>query len=77
MLIRTKREELIAARVKAGFSQRALARRAGIANGHLSQIERGLRNPSPKVARKIIVALGAEFNDLFELVPLQSDKQTA
>lgn len=68
MRIRAKCEEIVRARIRAGMSQRELAARAGLGNGYISQIERGLVNPGPKAARKITEALGADFDSLFEVV---------
>lgn len=68
MYIRAKCDAIVKARVVAGMSQRDLATKAGLGNGYVSQIERGLVNPGPKAARKISDALGIAFDDLFELV---------
>lgn len=74
-IIRTKRRQLVETRVKAGYSQRGLARAAGLTSGYMSQIERGLRHPGPAAAKKICMALNVEFDDLFELD--ESEDQTA
>ncbi len=66
MIIRIKNEkEFAKSRIVAGYSQRKLGRETGISGAYLSQIERGERNPSPTVAKKIADALGKEFDDLF------------
>ena len=44
-------------RVKRGYLQQELAWIAGISNGHLSRIERGVKPLSDKMARKIGKAL--------------------
>ncbi len=44
-------------RSKAGVSLRQLAEQAGVSNPYLSQIERGLREPSAKVLQQIASAL--------------------
>ena len=41
------------ARLEAGFSQSDLAKHTGISRGHLNQIERGRKNPSPNLLRRI------------------------
>jgi len=48
-----------------GFSQRSLAREAGIAESYINQIINGCRNPSGKVAHKICEALETDFYDIF------------
>ena len=65
MIIRVRREELIKNRIMSGYSQRSLSQKIGISGGYLSQIENGDRNPSPKIAKKISEALGAEYSDIF------------
>ena len=68
MIIRPKCEAIVKARIVKGLSQRGLARESGLGNSYISQIERGLRNPGPKAARKIADALERPFDELFELV---------
>src|SRR5690606_24532221 len=48
------------------FTVQELARRAGIAAGSLSQIERGRGNPSFRSPQKIADALGLRIGDLVE-----------
>jgi len=48
------------------FTVQELARRAGIAAGSLSQIERGKGNPSFRTLQKIADALGLRIGDLVE-----------
>lgn len=67
MTIYVKRQAFIAARITAGFSQRALAKAANLSSGYLSQIERGERSPSPQVARRLCDLLGVQFHDIFTL----------
>ena len=43
-----------------GFSQRELARRAGLTNGTLSQIEQGNTSPSLQTIEKLAVAFGLD-----------------
>ncbi len=45
------------ARVAAGLSQEELAHRADVERAHLSQIERGLANPSLKLLSRLAQAL--------------------
>ena len=51
------------------FTVQELARRAGIAAGSLSQIERGKGNPSFRTLQKIADALGLRIGDLVEAAP--------
>ena len=54
-------------RVDRGLSATALARAVGISNGHLSDIERGRRNPSPGLLRRL--------EDVLELSPGELQNQ--
>ena len=50
------------------MSQSALARKAGLTTGYISQVMSGKRTPSPDVRRRIQEALGVDdFDELFEL----------
>lgn len=48
---------LAALRVLAGLSQAELARRSGVSQGHISELERGDKNASPKTIKKLAEAL--------------------
>ena len=50
-------KKLKEARLKKGYTQQALVKKAGIGNMYLSEIERGLKMPSLSSFVKIIVAL--------------------
>jgi transcriptional regulator with XRE-family HTH domain len=52
-------------RRKAHLSLRKLAERAGVSNPYLSQIERGLRQPSAKILKGIATALQVSAETLF------------
>jgi transcriptional regulator with XRE-family HTH domain len=52
-------------RRKAQLSLRKLAERAGVSNPYLSQIERGLRQPSAKILKGIATALQVSAETLF------------
>jgi transcriptional regulator with XRE-family HTH domain len=52
-------------RRKAQLSLRKLAERSGVSNPYLSQIERGLRQPSAKILKGIAVALEVSAETLF------------
>jgi len=51
-----------------GWTRRHLAKVAEIGQVTAQQVCAGKRNPSAPVAKKIVDALGVEFNDVFELV---------
>lgn len=48
----------------AGFSQAELSRRAGISQGHISQIEAGHKQPRPRTVRRLADALGVPLGSL-------------
>jgi len=52
-------------RLERGLSQEEVAHRATVHVTYLSGIERGKRNPSLKNLRKIAMALGVGFGELF------------
>lgn len=52
-------------RRKAQMSLRKLAERAGVSNPYLSQIERGMRQPSAKILKGIAHALSVSADTLF------------
>lgn len=55
----------------AGFSQAELARRTGISQGHISQIESGQKHPRPRTVRLLADHLGVPLGSL--LAPARSD----
>lgn len=55
------------ARIKAGLNILQLANLTGIDNGHLGRIERGQRNPTPDIARRLDSAFDTtDFTELYE-----------
>jgi transcriptional regulator with XRE-family HTH domain len=48
---------LTALRILAGMSQAELSRRSGVSQGHISDLESGARNASPKTIKKLAEAL--------------------
>ena len=54
-----------ALRLSSGLSQEALALETDLDRTYISQIERGVSNPSVLVLLKISVILGVEVSDLF------------
>jgi len=58
-------DRLRAARIAARIKQEDLARGAGISASFLSQLERGLKAPGLKVARRLAAVLGVSIERLF------------
>lgn len=56
-------------RLRSGLSLTALAAASGVSMALLSQVERGLADPSLATLRKIAVALDVALFDLFETAP--------
>ncbi len=53
-------------RQAAGLTQEALAFRANLDRTYLSDIERGIRNPSLLMMQDLAIALGTDIIDLLE-----------
>ena len=51
-----------------GLTKRAFAQKAGIGLVTAVQVCNGQRKPSAPVAKKIIDALGAQFDDIFQII---------
>ncbi|CAH1687453.1 XRE family transcriptional regulator [Hyphomicrobiales bacterium] len=60
-------------RVSLGISLKQLSDSAGVSIGTLSQIERGIANPSFKTMQKIQSALGVTQQTLFPTVPARAE----
>jgi len=56
-------------RAQTGVSMRALAARAGVSAGYISQIENGQANPSLAVIRSIAESFGVTWLELFQPTP--------
>ena len=59
------------------ISMRRFATLAGISNPYLSQIERGLREPSEQVLRSIASALETTVEDLYDAAGIERDDEGA
>lgn len=66
-----KFEEML---IRKGFSKKAFAKAAEIGQVTLLQICNGVRNPSPRIAKRICDTLQVEFDDIFEIVKLLGNK---
>lgn len=65
--IKVKGNSLTMLRVKKGLSMNEFAREINSNVGVISRIENSTTNPRPKTAKKICVALDAEFDEIFEI----------
>lgn len=56
-------------RMEALYSQKAFAQVIGISQNHYSNIENGVRRPSPEVAKRIadVLGFGSEWYRLLEI----------
>lgn len=63
-------EVIAEARVKAGLSQRQLADLAKVNSSELSKVEKGTRNPSPRMIRRITNYIDLDYNDLMYMIGL-------
>lgn len=52
-------------RKKKGLSQENLALDSGINKNYLSDLERGMRNPTVNILEKLAVTLGVSLSELF------------
>ncbi len=52
-------------RLRGETSLRAIQRLTGISNAYLSQVEKGIRQPGPKLLRRLAVLYGVGVQDLF------------
>ena len=61
-----RRTWLTQRRLEKGFTQIELAKKVGVSNQTISDIERGVRNPSPKLAMKISKVLGFDMSYFYK-----------
>ena len=64
-------------RTQRGFSHFSLARRSGVQQGHISQLERGQRNPSPITRQKLALTLGCNLDELAAVVAERAGSNAA
>ena len=60
------------ARVKQNITQKELSERTGITQADISRIERGTRNPSLAMMKRIAAGLGMQLK--LEFIPLPTNK---
>jgi putative transcriptional regulator len=65
MRITAKTESFARARILCGFSQRELARRAGISHAYISLVERAMKSVGPGTATRISKLLEKDLEELF------------
>ena len=53
-------------RLRGDTSFRAVQRQTGISNAYLSQIEKGMRQPGPKVLQRLASFYGVNIQELFK-----------
>lgn len=65
-------QAMIDARVSQHITQKELSERTGITQADISRIERGTRNPSLAMMKKIAAGLGMQLK--LEFIPLSTNK---
>ena len=63
-----RRDETIGAmlkRLRGNTSLRAIQRISGVSNAYLSQVEKGLRKPGPRLLRRLSALYGVNVQELF------------
>jgi transcriptional regulator with XRE-family HTH domain len=58
------RQKLLMKRLRAGWSQAELARRAGLDPSYIRLLERGKRGPSPQTLGTLAEVFGCDITDL-------------
>ncbi|MBD7966250.1 helix-turn-helix domain-containing protein [Fictibacillus norfolkensis] len=53
--------------LRKGYSKRALANKGNMGQATIHQISKGVRKPSPPVAKRILEALEVEFDEIFTI----------
>ncbi len=65
--VRLKAAALEAALARRNLTKTAFAQLAGLHRTHLSDLLAGRTNPGPRTRRRLLEALNAEFDDLFDV----------
>ncbi len=73
MKIQVRAVGLKAMREKRGLTQRKLAHDLGISQNYIPAIEAGARYAGPKLQQQMVKYFGCEFEDLFEVVLVDSE----
>lgn len=64
-------------RLKAGLSQNALGKKAGVSQSHISEIESGDKKIGLAIAQKLAQALGCSLTDLLREDEEQNESEDA
>ena len=70
MLVNLKYREFKKILARKNMSQNRFAIKVGVSSGYMSQLMSGIRNPSPSLRERILVALkmvDSQFDEIFEL----------
>lgn len=67
--------EFIMVRLRKGYTLNRLAEIVGVTRQSMSQIERRTNGVGPENSKKILEALEVEFDDIFEIIPLEGGSQ--
>ena len=70
-------ETLAALRIALGYSQSALARKSGVSQSHISDIEKGSTTAAPEIIHKLARALGVTVGALVTLYDAETVREAA
>lgn len=73
MKVEVRAVGLKATRKKRSLTQRKLAHALGISQNYIPAIEGGARHAGPKLQELMVEYLGCQFEDLFEVVVVDSE----
>jgi transcriptional regulator with XRE-family HTH domain len=76
MRVRLKRAALEAVIARRNLTKTALAGRMGMHRTHLSDLLAGRTHPGPKTRQRLLDALGASFDEFFEIVEPAGRRRT-
>jgi transcriptional regulator with XRE-family HTH domain len=68
MRVDVRASGLRARREAKGWTQRELAKRAGVTQNYIPALELGTRNPGPDLRQKLMDLFECDFEDLFTVV---------
>jgi transcriptional regulator with XRE-family HTH domain len=75
--VRIRAKNLSSVRRQLPMTQRVLARQVGVTQNYLSALENGHRSPSAPLCCRLILALDASFDELFDVVLIEDlDRET-
>ncbi|MHA0855890.1 helix-turn-helix domain-containing protein [Paenibacillus sp. CMAA1364] len=63
--------------IRNGLTRRGFAKNANVGISTVLHICGGTRNPGPAVAKKIVDALGVDFDEIFKIVSVEQIKEGA